>query len=125
MIEAGVSDEPKGDSWISKRPDIESNDFGKLKLFFSYILSTYFLFSEINPFPYLIILFGNKIVLSDMDQNQDVWKFSAERDISAMGYTADDAMGYYAQGDSLFLLNMHNLSTSEVFHYVILLEERK
>ncbi|XP_014721615.1 proto-oncogene tyrosine-protein kinase ROS isoform X1 [Equus asinus] len=71
--------------------------------------------SEINPFPYLIILFGNKIVLSDMDQNQDVWKFSAERDISAMGYTADDAMGYYAQGDSLFLLNMHNLSTSEIF----------
>ncbi|XP_058422820.1 proto-oncogene tyrosine-protein kinase ROS isoform X2 [Diceros bicornis minor] len=71
--------------------------------------------SEINPFPYLITLFGKKIVLSDMDQNQVVWMFSAERDISAVGYTADNAMGYYAQGDSLFLLNMHNRSSSEIF----------
>ncbi|XP_036104640.1 proto-oncogene tyrosine-protein kinase ROS isoform X2 [Molossus molossus] len=71
--------------------------------------------SEINPFPYLITFFGNKIFLLDMDQNQVVWKFSAERDISAMGYTADNAMGYYAQGDALFLLNMHNQSSSEMF----------
>lgn len=60
------------------------------------------------------------MILLDMDQNQVVWMFSAERDISAMGYTADDAMVYYAQGDSLFLLNMHNQSSSEVHHYVIL-----
>lgn len=77
-----------------------------------------FLFSEINPFPYLVTLFDSKIVLLDMDQNQIVWTFSTERDISSMGYTADDGMGYYAQGDSLYLLNMHNRSTSEVSHYV-------
>uniref|UniRef100_A0A452SRS7 Tyrosine-protein kinase receptor n=1 Tax=Ursus americanus TaxID=9643 RepID=A0A452SRS7_URSAM len=71
--------------------------------------------SEINPFPYLITLFDNKIVLLDMDQNQIVWTFSTERDINSVGYTADDGMGYYAQGDSLYLLNMHNRSTSEIF----------
>lgn len=83
-----------------------------------------FLFSEINPFPYLITLFDSKIVLLDMDQNQIVWTFSTERDINSVGYTADDGMGYYAQGDSLCLLNMHNRSTSEVFHYVTILEGR-
>ncbi|EPQ03180.1 Proto-oncogene tyrosine-protein kinase ROS [Myotis brandtii] len=71
--------------------------------------------SEVNPFPCLITLLGNKMILLDMDQNQVVWMFSAERDISAMGYTADDAMAYYAQGDSLFLLNTHNQSSSEIF----------
>ncbi|XP_072621568.1 proto-oncogene tyrosine-protein kinase ROS isoform X2 [Vulpes vulpes] len=71
--------------------------------------------SEINPFPILITLFDNKIVLLDMDQSHIVWMFSAERVISTMGYTADDGMGYYAQGDSLCLLNMHNRSTSEIF----------
>ncbi|XP_070273639.1 proto-oncogene tyrosine-protein kinase ROS isoform X1 [Myotis yumanensis] len=71
--------------------------------------------SEVNPFPCLITLLGNKMILLDMDQNQVVWMFSAERDISAMGYTADDAMAYYAQGDSLFLLNMHNQSSSKIF----------
>uniref|UniRef100_G1LGZ2 Tyrosine-protein kinase receptor n=1 Tax=Ailuropoda melanoleuca TaxID=9646 RepID=G1LGZ2_AILME len=71
--------------------------------------------SEINPFPYLITLFDSKIVLLDMDQNQIVWTFSTERDINSVGYTADDGMGYYAQGDSLCLLNMHNRSTSEIF----------
>lgn len=81
------------------------------------------MFSEINPFPYLLTLFGNNIVLLDMDQNQVVWIFSAERDISAVGYTADNAMGYYAQGDSLFLLNMHNQSSSEVCYYIITLKE--
>lgn len=112
----------EGDPWISKRSNIESRDFGKLKLFFSYILSVCFLFSEINPFPYLLTHFGNKIVLLDIDQSQVVWMFSAERDINAMGYTADNAVLYYAQGDSLFLLNMHNRSKSEVCHYVILLK---
>ena len=82
------------------------------------------LFSEIKPFPHLITFFGNKIVLLDMDQNQVVWVFSAEGDIHAMGYTADNAMGYYAQGDSLFLLNMRNRSSSEVCHYVVLLKGR-
>ncbi|XP_066227893.1 proto-oncogene tyrosine-protein kinase ROS isoform X2 [Saccopteryx leptura] len=72
--------------------------------------------SEINPFPYLITFSGNKIVLLDMDQNQVVWMFSAEGAVSAMGYTADNAMGYYAQGHSLFLLNMHNQSSSEILH---------
>ncbi|XP_034846271.1 proto-oncogene tyrosine-protein kinase ROS isoform X1 [Mirounga leonina] len=71
--------------------------------------------SEISPFPYLITLFDSKIVLLDMDQSQIVWTFSTERDISSVGYTADDGMGYYAQGDSLCLLNMHNRSTSEIF----------
>ncbi|XP_039101958.1 proto-oncogene tyrosine-protein kinase ROS [Hyaena hyaena] len=70
---------------------------------------------EINPFPYLITLFDSKIILLDMDQNQIVWTFSAERDIHTMGYTADNGMGYYAQGDSLCLLNMHNRSSSEIF----------
>lgn len=82
------------------------------------------MFSEINSLPYLLTLSGNKIVLLDMDQNQVVWIFSAERAVSAMGYTADDAMGYYAQGDSLFLLNMHNQSSSEVCHCEILLKGR-
>lgn len=68
-------------------------------------------------------LFGNNIVLLDMDQNQVVWMFSAERNISAVGYTADNAMGYYAQGDSLFLLNMDNQSSSEVCYYVIILKK--
>ncbi|ELK00678.1 Proto-oncogene tyrosine-protein kinase ROS [Pteropus alecto] len=76
--------------------------------------------SEISPFPYLMTLFGNNIVLLDMDQNQVVWMFSAERNISAVGYTADNAMGYYAQGDSLFLLNMDNQSSSEMFYYSII-----
>nr|XP_012315817.1 proto-oncogene tyrosine-protein kinase ROS [Aotus nancymaae] len=71
--------------------------------------------SEIKPFPYLITLLDNKIVFLDMDQNQVVWMFSAERVISAMGYTADNEMGYYAEGDSLFLLNLHNRSSSELF----------
>ncbi|XP_058591059.1 proto-oncogene tyrosine-protein kinase ROS isoform X5 [Neofelis nebulosa] len=71
--------------------------------------------SEINPFPYLMTLFDSKIVLLDMDQNHVVWTFSAEGDISTMGYTADNGMGYYAQGDSLCLLNMHNRSSSEIF----------
>ena len=93
-----------------------------LKFFFSYILSTCFLFLEINAFPYLITFFDNKIVLLDMDRNQVVWTLLAEGDIGAMGYTADDAVAYYAQGDSLFLLNMHNQSSSEVFRYVILLK---
>ncbi|KAM5325675.1 proto-oncogene tyrosine-protein kinase ROS isoform 1-T1 [Glossophaga mutica] len=78
--------------------------------------------SEIKPFPHLITLFGNKVVLLDMDQNQAVWAFSAERDIRAMAYTADNAMGYYAQGDSLFLLNMHNRSSSEIFRDAALLD---
>lgn len=92
--------------------------------FLLYVLSTCFLFSEINPFPYLMTLFDSKIVLLDMDQNHVVWTFSAEGDISTMGYTADNGMGYYAQGDSLCLLNMHNRSSSEVFHYVTILEGR-
>uniref|UniRef100_A0A8C5UUN3 Tyrosine-protein kinase receptor n=1 Tax=Microcebus murinus TaxID=30608 RepID=A0A8C5UUN3_MICMU len=70
--------------------------------------------SEINPFPYLITLLGNKIVFLDMDQNQVVWTFSGERDISAVGYTADNEMGYYAEGNSLFLLDLHNHSSSEL-----------
>ncbi|XP_006157931.1 proto-oncogene tyrosine-protein kinase ROS isoform X2 [Tupaia chinensis] len=71
--------------------------------------------SEINPFPYLITLLGNKIIFLDMDRHQVVWTFSVERDISAVGYTIDNEMGYYAQGDSLFLLNLHNHSSSELF----------
>ncbi|XP_048649912.1 proto-oncogene tyrosine-protein kinase ROS isoform X1 [Marmota marmota marmota] len=80
---------------------------------FSDIVKSYT--SEINPFPYLITLLGNKIVLLDMDQNQVVWTFSAEGNISAVGYTADNEMGYYVQGDSLFLLNLQNRSSSELF----------
>ncbi|EHB06662.1 Proto-oncogene tyrosine-protein kinase ROS [Heterocephalus glaber] len=71
--------------------------------------------SEINSFPYLMSFFHNEIVLLDMDQNQVVWTFLAERDISALGYTADDEMGYFALGDSLFLLNLRNRSSSELF----------
>ncbi|XP_037056259.1 LOW QUALITY PROTEIN: proto-oncogene tyrosine-protein kinase ROS [Peromyscus leucopus] len=71
--------------------------------------------SEIKPFPYLISLVGNKIVFLDMDRNQVVWTFSTERDISTVGYTADDEMGYFVQGDSLFLLNLHNRSSSKLF----------
>ncbi|XP_011857747.1 PREDICTED: proto-oncogene tyrosine-protein kinase ROS [Mandrillus leucophaeus] len=71
--------------------------------------------SEINPFPHLITLLGNEIVFLDMDQNQVVWTFSAERVISAICYTADNELGYYAEGDSLFLLNLHNRSSSELF----------
>ncbi|XP_023396034.2 proto-oncogene tyrosine-protein kinase ROS isoform X1 [Loxodonta africana] len=71
--------------------------------------------SAINPFPYLITLFGNKIHFLDMDQNQVMWTFSSERNISAVSYTADNEMGYYAQGDSLFFLNVHSLSRSEIF----------
>ncbi|XP_073931842.1 proto-oncogene tyrosine-protein kinase ROS isoform X2 [Castor canadensis] len=71
--------------------------------------------SEINPFPYLITLLGNEVVFLDMDQNQVAWTFSAERAISAVGYTADNEMGYYAQGDSVFLLNLRNHSSSELF----------
>ncbi|XP_055455372.1 proto-oncogene tyrosine-protein kinase ROS isoform X3 [Psammomys obesus] len=71
--------------------------------------------SEIKPFPYLISLLGNKIVLLDMDRSQVVWTFSTEGDISTVGYTADDGMGYFAQGDSLFLLNLHNRSSSKLF----------
>ncbi|XP_037376870.1 proto-oncogene tyrosine-protein kinase ROS [Talpa occidentalis] len=71
--------------------------------------------SEINPFPYLMALSGNMIVLLDMDQNKIVWTFSAEREISAIGYTADNAMVYYTQGNSLYTLNMHNQSSSEIF----------
>ncbi|XP_024898204.1 proto-oncogene tyrosine-protein kinase ROS isoform X6 [Pteropus alecto] len=78
--------------------------------------------SEISPFPYLMTLFGNNIVLLDMDQNQVVWMFSAERNISAVGYTADNAMGYYAQGDSLFLLNMDNQSSSEIFRGALIFD---
>nr|XP_019596913.1 PREDICTED: proto-oncogene tyrosine-protein kinase ROS isoform X2 [Rhinolophus sinicus] len=78
--------------------------------------------SEINPFPYLLSLFGNKIVLLDVDKNQVVWIFSAERDISAMGYTADNEMVYYAQGDSLFLLNMHSRSSSEIFQDALIFD---
>ncbi|XP_069344442.1 proto-oncogene tyrosine-protein kinase ROS isoform X2 [Eulemur rufifrons] len=70
--------------------------------------------SEINPFPYLITLLGNKIVFLDMDQNQVVWTFSGEREISAVGYTADNEMGYYAEGNSLFLLDLHNRSSAEL-----------
>uniref|UniRef100_G1RSK1 Tyrosine-protein kinase receptor n=1 Tax=Nomascus leucogenys TaxID=61853 RepID=G1RSK1_NOMLE len=71
--------------------------------------------SEINPFPHLITLLGNKIVFLDMDQNQVVWAFSAARIISAICYTADNEMGYYAEGNSLFLLNLHNRSSSKLF----------
>uniref|UniRef100_A0A8C6RDK4 Proto-oncogene tyrosine-protein kinase ROS n=1 Tax=Nannospalax galili TaxID=1026970 RepID=A0A8C6RDK4_NANGA len=71
--------------------------------------------SEINPFPYLLSLLGNKIMLLDMDQNQVVWKFSAEGDVSTMGYIANDEMGYFTQGDSLFLLNLHNRSSTRLF----------
>ncbi|XP_040821243.1 proto-oncogene tyrosine-protein kinase ROS isoform X2 [Ochotona curzoniae] len=71
--------------------------------------------SEINAFPYIITLLGNKMAILDMDQNQVVWTFSAERDVGAVGYTADDKMGYYTQGDTLFLLNLSNRSSSELF----------
>ncbi|XP_036024992.1 proto-oncogene tyrosine-protein kinase ROS isoform X3 [Onychomys torridus] len=71
--------------------------------------------SESKPFPYLISLVGNKIVFLDMDRNQVVWTFSTERDISTVGYTADDEMGYFVQGDSMFLLNLHNRSSSKLF----------
>ncbi|XP_053447517.1 proto-oncogene tyrosine-protein kinase ROS isoform X2 [Nycticebus coucang] len=70
--------------------------------------------SEINPFPYLITLGGSKIHFLDMDQNQAVWTFSGERGISAIGYTADNEMGYYTEGNSIFLLDLHNHSSSEV-----------
>ncbi|KAL1770156.1 proto-oncoprotein tyrosine-protein kinase ROS [Sigmodon hispidus] len=70
--------------------------------------------SEIKPFPYLISLVGNKIMFLDMDQDQAVWTFSMEGDISTVGYTADDEMGYFVQGDSLFLLNLHNRSSSKI-----------
>ncbi|XP_054992516.1 proto-oncogene tyrosine-protein kinase ROS isoform X2 [Sorex araneus] len=78
--------------------------------------------SEIHPFPYLITLMGNRILLLDMDQNQVLWTFVAEREINAMSYTADNAMGYYAQGDSLFLLNMHNQSSSEIFRNALVFD---
>ncbi|XP_075410071.1 proto-oncogene tyrosine-protein kinase ROS isoform X2 [Tenrec ecaudatus] len=71
--------------------------------------------AAINPFTYLITLFGNKIHFLDVDLNQVVWTFSSEKDIRAVGYTADNKIGYYAQGDSLFLLNMNNLSRVEIF----------
>ncbi|XP_013372154.1 PREDICTED: proto-oncogene tyrosine-protein kinase ROS isoform X1 [Chinchilla lanigera] len=71
--------------------------------------------SEISPCPYLMSFLGNEIVLLDVDQNQVVWTFLAQEDISALGYTADDDMGYFAQGDSLFLLNLHNRSGSKLF----------
>ncbi|XP_045017925.1 proto-oncogene tyrosine-protein kinase ROS [Bubalus bubalis] len=71
--------------------------------------------SEINPFPYLITLVDNKITLLDMDRNQVAWTFSAEGDVGAMGYTADDAVGYCAQGDSLILLRMDNRSSTKIF----------
>ena len=58
-----------------------------------------------------------------MDRNQVAWTFSAEGDVGAMGYTADDAVGYYAQGDSLFLLKMDNRSSTKVFCCVIPLNE--
>lgn len=97
-------------------------DVANPKLVFSSILSTCFLFIEINPFPYIITLLGNKMAILDMDQNQVVWTFSAERDVGAVGYTADDKMGYYTQGDTLFLLNLSNHSSSEVFPPVTLLK---
>ncbi|XP_051711345.2 proto-oncogene tyrosine-protein kinase ROS isoform X1 [Oryctolagus cuniculus] len=78
--------------------------------------------SEINPFPYLITLLGNKIDFLDMDQNQVVWTFSSERDMGAVSYTADDKMGYYTQGDTLFLLNLHNHSSSELFRDALALD---
>ncbi|XP_008582044.1 PREDICTED: proto-oncogene tyrosine-protein kinase ROS isoform X1 [Galeopterus variegatus] len=78
--------------------------------------------SEINPFPYLITLLGNKIGFLDMDQNQVVWTFSAERDISAVGYTADNEMVYYTQGDSLFLLNLNNRSSLELFRDAVIFD---
>ncbi|XP_059797330.1 proto-oncogene tyrosine-protein kinase ROS isoform X2 [Balaenoptera ricei] len=78
--------------------------------------------SEINAFPYLITFFDNKIVLLDMDRNQVVWTLLAEGDVGAMGYTADDAVAYYAQGDSLFLLNMHNQSSSEIFRDAVVFD---
>nr|XP_048281423.1 proto-oncogene tyrosine-protein kinase ROS isoform X3 [Myodes glareolus] len=71
--------------------------------------------SEIKPFPYLISLLGNKIVFLDMDQNQVAWTFSTKGDVSTVGYTADDEMGYFAQEDSLFLLNLHKHSSSKLF----------
>ncbi|XP_063091102.1 proto-oncogene tyrosine-protein kinase ROS isoform X3 [Cavia porcellus] len=71
--------------------------------------------SEINPYPYLMSFLHNEIVLLDMDQNQVVWTFLAKGDISALGYIADDGMGYFAQGDSLFLLNLRNHSGSKLF----------
>ncbi|KAM5262566.1 proto-oncogene tyrosine-protein kinase ROS [Ctenodactylus gundi] len=71
--------------------------------------------TEVNPCPYLMTILRNKIVLLDMDQNQVVWTFSAEGDIRAVGYTADDEMGYYAQGDSFFLLDLHSRSSSQLF----------
>ncbi|XP_051020218.1 proto-oncogene tyrosine-protein kinase ROS isoform X2 [Acomys russatus] len=75
--------------------------------------------SEIKPLPYLISLLGNKIMFLDMDQNQVVWTFSTEGDVSTVGYTADDEMGYFAQGDSLFLLNLRNRSSSKLFQDVL------
>ena len=81
------------------------------------------MFLEINPFPYLITLADNKITLLDMDRNQVTWTFLAEGDVAAMGYTADDAVGYCAQGDSLFLLRMDNRSSTKVLCYVIPLNE--
>lgn len=77
---------------------------------------------EINPFPFLITLFDNKIVLLDMDQNRVAWTFSAEGDFRAVGYTADDATGYCAQSDALLLLNMRNGSSSEVSCCTVLLK---
>lgn len=74
----------------------------------------WFSFAEINPYPYLMSFLHNEIVLLDMDQNQVVWTFLAKGDISALGYIADDGMGYFAQGDSLFLLNLRNHSGSKV-----------
>ena len=58
----------------------------------------------------------------DIDQNQVAWTFSTEGDVSTVGYTADDEMGYFAQGDSLFLLNLHNHSSSKVFPFAILFD---
>ncbi|XP_023569963.1 proto-oncogene tyrosine-protein kinase ROS [Octodon degus] len=70
--------------------------------------------SEINPCPYLMSFLCNELVLFDVDQNQVVWTFLAEGDIGALGYTADDNIGYFSQGDSLFLLNLSNHSGSKL-----------
>ncbi|XP_048210595.1 proto-oncogene tyrosine-protein kinase ROS isoform X2 [Perognathus longimembris pacificus] len=71
--------------------------------------------SDINPLPYLITIIDNKVEFLDMDQQQVMWTFSAEKDLSALGYTADNHMGYYAEGDAIFLLNLQNRSRSELF----------
>ncbi|XP_010003164.1 PREDICTED: proto-oncogene tyrosine-protein kinase ROS [Chaetura pelagica] len=71
--------------------------------------------SDLCPVPTLITVSTNKLFLTDIDNNQTIWEFSAKANVKDVCYIANDDKMYYIAKDSLFLLNVRDTSHFQFF----------